>query len=290
MRTLHQLDVNNAVLHGDLVEEVYMKLSPSFTPQKPGQVQALSDSSLFLKGEGDNFVALLVYVDDVVIASPNQVQPIKRHLDNVFHIKDLGFLRFFLGLEIAKNSSGISMTQRKYALELLEETIFTDCTDCKPAKTPMATSARFSKDIGEKLEDIVLPTYICKYATQQLSQFLDCPTNIHMQAAHRILRYIKAAPGQGIFFSAKSSSLQLKGWGFFSAKSSLQRKGFTNSNWDACSDTKRSVTLEVSWKSKKQVTISRSSSDTPLIQSHLTGILEIQKASHNLKEFLYTEL
>ncbi|XP_019159680.1 PREDICTED: uncharacterized protein LOC109156283 [Ipomoea nil] len=295
--TLHKLDVNNVFLHGDLVEEVYMKLPPGFTPQKPSQVcrlikslyglkqasrqwnmkltqellhmgfrQALSNSSLFLKVEGDSFVALLVYVDDVVIASPdsNQVQQIKRHLDNIFHIKDLCPLKFFLGLEIARNSSGISMTQRKYALELLEEIVF---TDCKPAKTPMATSARFSKDIVEKLEVVsqyrglvgkLLYLTITRpnisYATQQLSQFLDCPTNIHMQAAHRIIRYIKAALGQGLFFSAKSS---------------LQLKGFTDSDWVACPDTRRALTgfciflgtSLVSWKSKKQVTISRSSSE-----------------------------
>ncbi|XP_019198184.1 PREDICTED: uncharacterized protein LOC109192009 [Ipomoea nil] len=207
-----------------------------------------------------------VYVDDVVIASPdlNQVQQIKKHLDDAFHIKDLGHLKFFLGLEIARNSSGISMTQRKYTLELLEET---DFIHCKPAKTPMVTSKRFSRDTDEKLEDIsqyrrlvgkLLYLTITRpdisYATQQLSQFLDCPTNVHMQAAHRILRYIKAAPGQGLFFSATSS---------------LQLKGFTDSDWVACPDTMRSVTgfciflgsSLITWKSKKQVTISRSSSE-----------------------------
>ncbi|XP_019173301.1 PREDICTED: uncharacterized protein LOC109168901 [Ipomoea nil] len=156
------------------------------------------------------------------------------------------------------------MTQRKYALELLEET---DFLFCKPAKTPMVTSIKLSKNTGERLEDttqyrrligkllyltITRPD-IC-YGTQQLSQFLDCPTNEHMQAAHRVLRYIKASPGQGLFFSANTS---------------LQLKGFTDSDWASCPDTRRSITgfytflgsSLISWKSKKQVTISRSSSE-----------------------------
>ncbi|XP_019180099.1 PREDICTED: uncharacterized protein LOC109175304 [Ipomoea nil] len=138
---LHQLDVNNAFLHGDLNEEVYMKLP------------LVSLLASLVKGTADNFVALLIYVDDVIVARPNlsQVQQIKRNLDTVFQIKDLGTLRFFLGLEIARNSKGISMTQRKYTLELLEEAVF---LQCKPAKTPMVTSIKLSKTSGNKLQDV----------------------------------------------------------------------------------------------------------------------------------------
>ncbi|XP_019171057.1 PREDICTED: uncharacterized protein LOC109166619 [Ipomoea nil] len=231
-----------------------------------GFKQAVSDSSLFTKGKGNDFVALLVYVDDVVIASPciDQVQVVKQHLDDVFHIKDLGPLNFFLGLEVARSSKGISVTQRKYTLELLEETGFLECT---PAKTPMATSSRLNRTTGNTLENItqyrrlvgkllyltITRPDIC-YATQQLSQFLDCPTDEHLQAAHRVLRYVKAAPGQGLFFSASSY---------------LLIKGFSDSDWAACPDTRRTVTglciflnnTLVSWKSMKQHTISRSSSE-----------------------------
>ncbi|XP_019154280.1 PREDICTED: uncharacterized protein LOC109150752 [Ipomoea nil] len=170
------------------------------------------------------------------------------------------------------------MTQRKYALELLEET---DFLSCKPVKTPMVTSIKFSKDIGNKLEDasqfkklvgkllyLTITRPDISYEIQQLSQFLNCPTCIHMQAAHMVLRYVKASPGQGLFFSATSS---------------LLLKGFANFGWDACPDIRHSVTgfcmflgtSLVSWKSKKQVTISRSSSEAEY-RALATAACEIQ--------------
>ena len=84
-----------------------------------------------MHSKGSLFTSLLVYVNDMVITGNDHAYVVflKFVLDRKFGIKDLGSLKYFLGLEIARNKSGISLTQRKYALKVLEET---GMTGCKP--------------------------------------------------------------------------------------------------------------------------------------------------------------
>ena len=88
------------------------------------------------------------------------------------------------------------------------------------------------------------------HSVQQLSQYMAHPTTAHSQAASRVLRYLKGTPGSGIFFSATGP---------------LQPKAFNDSDWAGCRDSRRSVIYLahsiISWRSKKQSTVSRSSSE-----------------------------
>ena len=103
-----------------------------------------------MHNKGSLFTAILVYVDDMVITSNDHacVVSFKSVLDQKFGITDLGSLKYFLGLEIARNKSGISLTQRKYALEVLEEI---GMTGCKPVQTPMGQQLKLSKGSGDLL-------------------------------------------------------------------------------------------------------------------------------------------
>jgi hypothetical protein len=243
---LHQLDVNNAFLHGDLHEEVYMTMPPGFSSKGESQVcrlnkslyglkqasrqwfakfssallefqfiQSKADYTLFTRTQGSSFIALLVYVDDIVIASNDSVavSQLIVVLNDKFKLKDLGPLKFFLGLEIARNKDGISLSQRKYALEILEDTGF---LASKPAKFPMEPNVKFTKTSGSLLEDptsyrrlvgrllyLTITRPDISFAVQVLSQFMDQPRTSHLEAANRVLRYIKASPGQGLFFFSK---------------------------------------------------------------------------------------
>ena len=98
------------------------------------------------------FTTLLVYVDDMVITGndPSCVVALKSVLDAKFWINDLGSLKYFLGLEIARSNKGINLNQRKFALEILKET---GMMDCKPVKSPMEQQLKLSKSNGELLED-----------------------------------------------------------------------------------------------------------------------------------------
>jgi hypothetical protein len=97
--------------------------------------QASSDHSLFVKASSTSFTLLLVYVDDVIICgnSINEINSMKRALHTSFKIKDLGLLKYFLGIEVAHSKLGITLCQRKYCLDLLEDS---GLIDTKPISTP----------------------------------------------------------------------------------------------------------------------------------------------------------
>ncbi|KAF5445245.1 hypothetical protein F2P56_034311, partial [Juglans regia] len=225
-----------------------------------GFTQAKSDSSLFIKHNSTSFMALLIYVDDVIVASNNldEVASIKQFLDDSFTIKDLGELKYFLGIEVARSAKGISLCQRKYALDILQDSGF---SGCKPVAFPMESTLKLSaNDSSTPLSDPALYRRLVgrllyltitrpdlSYSVQALSQFMANPSAKHLQAAERVLRYIKATPGQGIFLSTDSS---------------LHLKAYSDSDWGGCIDTRKSITgftvfigdSPISWKSKKQPT------------------------------------
>ncbi|GKC30053.1 ribonuclease H-like domain-containing protein, partial [Tanacetum coccineum] len=111
-----QLDVNNAFLYGDLDEVVYMKPPEGFSQSK-------SDYFLYTKYDKGVFLALLVYVDDIMITGNNvyEIEKFKVFLKSKFMIKDLGKHKYFLGIEVVDIHKGICLNQRKYVLDLYSE-------------------------------------------------------------------------------------------------------------------------------------------------------------------------
>jgi hypothetical protein len=231
-----------------------------------GYHQSTVDYSLFVKHNNSQFTALLVYVDDIVLTGNNldEIQSVKQQLHQMFCIKDLGNLKFFLGLEVARSKTGLVLNQRRYCLELLVEY---GLTGCKPATTPADPCTKLHVDQGELLENLTAYRrligrllYLTNthpdigFSVQHLSQFVSHPRQPHLQAAMRVLRYLKAAPGLGLFYSTENTQ---------------KIQAFADSDWATCASTRCSVTgfcvfhdkSLVSWKSKKQNTVSRSSSE-----------------------------
>lgn len=138
---------------------------------------------------------------------------------------------------------------------------------CKPAKTPCTTGQKLTNstcillDRPEEFRRLVGKLlYLTNtrpdisYVVQQLSQFVDKSRDNHLTAAHRVLRYLKGSPGKGLFYSSNSL---------------IKLQGFSDSDWATCSKTRKSLTgyciylgdSLISWKRKKQPTVSRSSAE-----------------------------
>lgn len=106
-----------------------------------GYTQSNAGHSMFTKRNGSSFNVLLVYMDDVLLSSNDlgEINYIKSFLDSSFKIKNLGPLKFFLGIEITRTSKGLHLCQRKYALDLLFDV---GLLSCKPILTPMETTCK----------------------------------------------------------------------------------------------------------------------------------------------------
>ena len=116
--------------------------------QEFGMLRSEADHSVFYHhNSSSQCIYLVVYVDDIVITGSDQegIQRLKQHIFNHFQTKDLGKLKYFLGLEIAQSSSGVVMSQRKYALDVLEETCM---LECKPVDTPIDPNVNLYQDRG----------------------------------------------------------------------------------------------------------------------------------------------
>ena len=320
---LHQLDVKNAFLNGELEEEVYMQIPPGLedglnnnmvcklkkalyglkqSPRawfdrfakavsKSGYHQCQADHTLFVKFSVTGKIAILiVYVDDIILTGDDseEILKLKKMLATEFEIKDLGNLRYFLGMEVARSKEGIVISQRKYILDLLKET---GMLGCKPAVTPMESiripnrgeeivpvdKGRYQRLVG-KLIYLSHTRPDIAYSVSVVSQHMNNPSEDHLEAANRILRYLKMTPGHGLIF-----------------KKSTNRKVeiYTDASWAGELTDRRSVTGYcsyvwgnlVTWRSKKQAVVSRSSAESEY-RALALGICEgmwIQRLLRELK-------
>ncbi|RVW48386.1 Retrovirus-related Pol polyprotein from transposon RE1 [Vitis vinifera] len=164
------------------------------------------------------------------------IQKLKQHLFTHFQTKDLGKLKYFLGIEIAQSSSGVVLSQRKYALDILEET---GMLDCKPVDTPMDPNVKLVPGQGEPLGDpgryrrlvgklnyLTITRPDISFPVSVVSQFLQSPCDSHWDAVIRILRYIKSTPGQGVLYENRGHT---------------QVVGYTDADWAGSPTDRRST-------------------------------------------------
>jgi hypothetical protein len=184
------MDANNAFLHGDLSEAIYMEKPHGFmhysylvcqlkkslyglkwAPRvwyakmdsyllSQNFVRCKSDPNFYMLKTTDSLLLLVMYVDDLLIIGclTSMIIAIKRILHDMFFITDMVPLHFFLGLEISQDASGIKPSQAKYARDLLE--IF-HMTDCKSAPNPFLSGVKLEDGGETPLVDSTLYIKLC---------------------------------------------------------------------------------------------------------------------------------
>jgi hypothetical protein len=211
-------------------------------------------------------VVLLVYVDDIVFTGSDleASSAIQTLLHSTFHMKDLGQLTYFLGLEVHHQPHDLFLHQHKYSQELVQLAGLTNTTS---VDTPMELNVKYHRDEGELLDDpttyrklvgsliyLTITRPDISYAVHTVSKFMQAPRHLHLSAVRCIIRYILGTPSRGLFFPTGSS---------------LQLQAYNDADWAGCPDTRKSTTgwcmflgdALISWKCKKQDNVSKSSTE-----------------------------
>ncbi|XP_071688698.1 uncharacterized mitochondrial protein AtMg00810-like [Rutidosis leptorrhynchoides] len=176
---------------------------------------------------------------------------------------DLGPLNYFLGISVTRTSSGMFLSQKKYATEILERA---DMMGCHPSRTPVETSSKLNtsgppvanptlyRSLAEALQYLTFTRPDIAYAVQQICLFMHDPREQHFSALKRILRYIQGTLDLGLqLFASSTTSLT----------------AYSDADWAGCPTTRRSTSGYcvflgnnlLSWSSKRQLTPSRSSAE-----------------------------
>ncbi|RVW82011.1 Retrovirus-related Pol polyprotein from transposon RE1 [Vitis vinifera] len=192
------------------------------------------------------------------------VTKFEEYLSEEFEVKDLGNLKYFLGMEVARSRKGIVVSQRKYILDLLKET---GMLGCKPIDTPMDSQKKLGiekestpVDRGRYQRLVGRLIYLSHtrpdigFAVSAVSQFMHSPTEEHMEAVYRILRYLKMTPGKGLFFRKTENR---------------DTEVYSDADWAGNIIDRRSTSGYcsfvwgnlVTWRSKKQSVVARSSAE-----------------------------
>ena len=242
----------NTVLHTYLISQDF--------------IQSLSDPCVYTKHVDDSMCIIVVWVDDIIIATSNDIymSSVKIALKEKFKMKDLGKIEIFLGIEFSHENNIITMSQSKYLTRLLDRFGMSDCkpkfSPCDPnmnkicAESSEPANPRLYREIvGGLIYAMIATRPDLSFAVTKLSQYMSEPKKNHMTMAKHVLRYIKGTLDERLIFKPIEGDLTLI--------------GFCDADW-ANSEDRRSITgygfemtkegPVISWKSKKQQTVALS--------------------------------
>ncbi|CAM9467817.1 unnamed protein product, partial [Phaeothamnion confervicola] len=322
---LHQMDVDSAYLNSPLEEEIYMK-QPKGMEQYGEQGQEMvcllqrslyglkqaasnwhrvintwligagftassADPCIYIKTSNGTLTIIGLYVDDLLLASNSQraLLSLKTNISRRFKMKDLGELRYLLGMEVARNKrhGTVTVTQRRYIHEMLERY---ELEDARSQSTPATPNTTLSKEqspntpaeeaairglpykslVGSLLYASTVTRPDISNAVREVCSHMENPGQEHWKAAVRILRYLAGTSDVGITYGGTNAPAQLI--------------GYVDSDWGGDRDNRRSTTGyiyhyaggPISWNSRLQTTVALSSTEA----EYMAACAAAQEAIH----------
>jgi hypothetical protein len=297
---IHQLDVKNAFLHGNLSETVYCSQPAGFVnssfpnhvcklnkslyglKQAPrtwffrftdflkllGFQQSKSDSSLFILHTQTATAYLLLYVDDIILTASTQslLSSVISKLRQEFAMTDLGPLEHFLGVQVRRTPKGLFLSQQQYATEILDRA---NMLNCNPCVTPADTKSKLSATTGQPLSSAKSTEFRSLAGALQYLTLTRPDISYDVQQICLFMH----SPREPHVSLLKRVLRYLKGtihYGLHLLRSkSTNITAYSDADWAGCPDTRRSTSGYcvfvgdnlVAWSSKRQTTVSRSSAE-----------------------------
>ena len=326
---IQQFDIDTAFLYGKINEELYMdqpdgyvnedkpkyvcKLKKSLYGTKQAARQwnealdkhmkdqdfksANADPCIYTRIDQDEYTIVAVYVDDIIVMSQDiqVIEKFKEKLKCEFKIKDLGDMKFCLGIDVDRNRKDktITMSQLGYINKIAERF---GLLKCKPIFTPADMNSKLEQGEVEEDEDNDFPyrelvgslmyAMVCTRpdianAVGTISKHCEKPSRVHWIAAKRVLRYLVTTKNMKIKFGSQPRS---------------ELVGYADANWASDADTRRSTTgylftlnnSVVSWKSQRQHTVATSSTEAEYMALY-SAVQEMIWLRRLLKDLKYIQ-
>ncbi|XP_020681678.1 uncharacterized protein LOC110099015 [Dendrobium catenatum] len=208
---------------------------------------------------------ILIYVDDILLTgnSTTEINRLLANLHDRFHMRNLGPLSQFLGIQAIKNKDGLILHQQHYAQNIIHRA---GMTSSKPVSNPISSKIALKdksydpfpdphlyRHLIGSLQYLTLTRPDIQFAVHQLCQHMHNPLNIHHEALKRLIRYIQGTANTGIPLH----------------KDKLLLRGYVDADWASNNQDRKSIygycnflgTSLISWQVKKQNTVARSSTE-----------------------------
>lgn len=246
----------------------YSKIEGYF--QRKGFNKCYCEHTLFVKAEKEGILIVSLYVDDLIYTgnSEEMLEEFKASMKDEFSMTDLGRMKYFLGIEVIQDEEGIFIGQKKYAEDILEKF---GMASCNFVKNPMVPGQKLSKEgYGPPVDATMFKQMVGSlryltatrpdliYSVNLVSRYMEKPTEQHLLAVKRILRYVRGTTGYGIQYKCEGD---------------VKLVGYADSDYAGDVDDRKSTSgyvfmfggAAVSWASKKQPIVTLSTTEAEFV-------------------------